>query len=255
MARTCQRDAKVRAVLHNTGLYANLCRIVEEGWGSALIMEDDMDWDVNIKHQLTQFAAGSNFLQGDKVGKSPYGNDWDLLWLGSCGSLFSERLPPHLQIPDPDPRKYLIKDDFTVPPSAHLKGNISFSWDEFPPQTRVVHVPGDNICSFAYALSAAGARKALFQMSFEGQWKPFDNHLSDLCRLKGSGVMMRCVGVVPSLFVHHRAKGKVSGDSDIGKSMKDDIREIGFTENILYGTRLNLARLMVGQEAVRQWNI
>jgi len=40
---------------------ANVPRIVEEGYSSALIIEDDMDWDVRLKNQLVQFARGARF--------------------------------------------------------------------------------------------------------------------------------------------------------------------------------------------------
>jgi len=240
-------------------------RIVDEDLSSALIMEDDMDWDIAIKNQLYQFALGSHEIQAgltpeprpdDQCRDSPYGSHWDLLWLGSCSSTFPEDLPKNLAVPKPDSRKYLIKDDRTVAPEEHIKGNHAFSWEDYPPRTRIVHVPGDNICSFAYALSNAGARKALFDLGLEGQHKPYDNHLSDLCRLRRQE--MRCVSVVPSLFVHHKPKGRMDGDSDInGKKLKEGeeppVREVGFTENIVYSSRLNLGNLVTGRDPVPQW--
>ncbi|KAI0157929.1 glycosyltransferase family 25 protein [Hypoxylon sp. FL1284] len=235
-------------------------RIVEDGISSALILEDDMDWDVHVKTQLEQFSTAARSLQKDfnhnlsLESPSPYGQDWDMLWLGSCVTTFDEHLPEHLQIPEQerDPRKVLIKDDPTVPLPPHILANGSFSWDDYPPRTRIVYVPGDNVCSFAYALSASGARKALHYMGLEGQYKAFDNHLSDLCRLRVDG--MRCVSVVPSLFVHHRPKGRISADSDINKAgQNEEMREVGFTENILYSTRLNLGNLLKGSEPEKQW--
>ncbi|KAI1391603.1 glycosyltransferase family 25 protein [Hypoxylon trugodes] len=236
-------------------------RIVEDRISSALIMEDDMDWDVHVKTLLAQFAAAARTLQKGfhrnhtLEPPSPYGQNWDMLWLGSCVTTFDEHLPEHLQIPPEqrNPNKILITDDPTVPPLGHILANGSFSWDDYPPQTRIVYVPGDNVCSFAYALSASGAKKALQYMALEGQHKPFDNHLSDLCRLRVDG--MRCVSIVPSLFVHHRPRGKISGDSDINKGGPDsEVREAGFTENVLYSTRLNVRNLLRGLEPEKQWS-
>ncbi|KAI1874428.1 hypothetical protein JX265_004636 [Neoarthrinium moseri] len=234
-------------------------KIVEERIGSALIMEDDMDWDVNLKKQLTHVAFAGKQLQVDwsqgpgPLGASPYGQDWDMLWFGVCATTFDEHLPEWLQIPSEqrDSRKVLIHDDPTVPPGNHIMGNLSFSWQDYPPQTRIVFVPGDNICSYAYALSYAGAVKALQYLGLEGQHKPFDNHLSDLCRVRANG--MRCISVTPSLFVHHRPKGNVAGDSDINGPGVTEVRKIGFTENILYSTRLNLRNLIMGARAEKQW--
>ncbi|RYO82952.1 hypothetical protein DL762_006374 [Monosporascus cannonballus] len=180
--------------------------IVEDGLSSALIMEDDMDWDVHLKTQLSQFAPAAQTLEAGfhrnqtLASPSPYGRDWDLLWLGSCATTFDAQLPEHLRIPEAerDGRQVLIRD---------------------------------NVYSFAYALSAAGARKALRYLGLEGQHKPFDNHPSDLCRLRADGMR---------------------GDSDIGGS-SGGVRELGFTENMLHSTRLNLANLIRGLEPEQQW--
>ncbi|KAJ1325490.1 glycosyl transferase family 25 [Microdochium nivale] len=245
-------------------------RIIDEGLTSALIMEDDMDWDVSLKDRLADFAGAARELQDRDDGSwfieppscntsipgrdSPYGQDWDMLWIGSCASIFASLLPEYLQIPDSqrDDREVLITNDDTVPPKNHRTGNAGWSWDEYPDETRVVYVPGDNTCSFAYALSQTGARRALEYMSLRGQHKAFDNHLSDLCRTRANG--MRCVSVVPSLFVHHRARGMVSADSDIQPAGGDgEFRELGSTENVLYSTRLNLQRLLRGEKPLKQW--
>ncbi|KAL8414586.1 hypothetical protein RB594_005713 [Gaeumannomyces avenae] len=97
--------------------------IVEEGLETALILEDDIDWDVRLKAQLQTFSLASQaFLQpldGHPHGRSlsallldegdatttllripqlphqpqgsPYGTGWDVLWLGHCGT----ELPIH----------------------------------------------------------------------------------------------------------------------------------------------------------------
>ncbi|KAI0125494.1 glycosyltransferase family 25 protein [Xylariales sp. AK1849] len=235
-------------------------KIVEDRLGSALIMEDDMDWDVNVKKQLSHLSTAAKELQigwenagPGPLGNSPYGQHWDMLWLGICSTTFDEHLPERLQIPveQRDERKVLIHDDPTVPPEDHIMGNASFSWRNYPPQTRIVYVPGDNICSYAYALSYSGAQKALEYLGIEGQHKPFDNHLSDLCRLRANG--MRCVSITPSLFVHHKPKGNTMRDSDIEGATNGDIREVGFTNNILYSTRLNLRNLITVAEPEKQW--
>ncbi|KAH8203859.1 hypothetical protein TruAng_001923 [Truncatella angustata] len=234
-------------------------KIVEDGLGSALIMEDDMDWDTHLKKQLYHLAQAGKQLQNGweqdsaTLGESPYGQHWDMLWFGLCGSTFDEHLPERLEIPleQKDARKVFIDNDPTVPPASHVKGNMSFSWEDYAPQTRIVFVPGDNICSYAYALSYTGAQKALEYLGLEGQHKPFDNHLSDLCRSRANG--MRCISVTPSLFVHHKPKGNTNGDSDINGSGEGEIRKVGFTNNILYSTRLNLANLITSAELEKQW--
>lgn len=84
---------------------------------SALIMEDDADWDVCLKQQMQVFAqaaraftqparrAGITAKMLSKTKKSaelsisqlptiprshatPFGDNWDILWLGHCGTDF-----------------------------------------------------------------------------------------------------------------------------------------------------------------------
>jgi hypothetical protein len=78
--------------------------VVENGYSSVLIMEDDMDWDVRIKSQLLQVAKGARYLQpSSKMDVSPYGDDWDVLWLGHCGEVFPETLEENRDKPTADP--------------------------------------------------------------------------------------------------------------------------------------------------------
>lgn len=207
-------------------------------------MQDNIDWDVNIKDQLDQFAVGSKQIasgiepvpkKGDGGVESPYGPHWEMLWLGSCATNFPEDLKDKLKIDNPDKRKYLISKDKTVPGPKSIKGNVNFSWSDFEANTRVVHVVGDNYCLNAYAVTRRGAEKMLFHM--KGQEKPFEQHVSDMCRLREMGI--RCVGVVPTLFSEHKAKGPG--------------REEGETAQIVYSTRLNLQRLLRGDDAQAQY--
>lgn len=85
----------------NHSININSCsRIVENGYESALIMEDDMDWDVRLKSQFIQFIHSARYIQSSSfpsslayTSSSPYGNNWDLIWLGHCGEVFPETLP------------------------------------------------------------------------------------------------------------------------------------------------------------------
>lgn len=79
--------------------------MLEHGIQSALILEDDADFDIYIREQLVDFASASRFLQSSAAPRpergdsdlevpfehiinatseivSPYGDSWDVLWLG-----------------------------------------------------------------------------------------------------------------------------------------------------------------------------
>lgn len=262
-----------------------------------------MDWDVRLKPQLELIAAGARAVVANlpdalfPTGRSnpssptpasPYGDDWDVLWLGHCGEPFPEDLPENQNLPDSDDgfqamaRKWTILNDATVPPPERVTGLVDFD-AHGPPHTRFVHVTAAPMCSFAYALSRAGAQKVLYEMSVAGLAGPFDNALAGMCRravggwsgalARGEdaatagdreGMGAKCVSVTPPLFFHHKARGLLSGDSDIqeygggggGADGEDDmpeVRERGSTENIMWSARLNLANMIGGKEMVSQW--
>lgn len=269
-------------------------------------MEDDVDWDVHLKAQLPAIAAGTRSLIADlpsifspvtggplsawRAHTSPYGDNWDVLWLGHCGDQFPEHLGQNEALAESDPgreamsRKITILNDTTVPPLGSVKGLVDFT--SYQPHTRFVHVSGAPICTFAYAVSQRGARKVLYGLSVNGLAGPFDNSLAWLCERGVSswpamaanaaaataagdddgdiadegdrGLDTKCFSVTPPLFVHHRAKGRVAGDSDIqnydgGPDGGHEVREKGLTENIVWSTRLNLKNLILGTPLENQY--
>lgn len=81
--------------------------------------------------------------------------------------------------------KYAIENDVTVPPPERTTGMTTFH--AFP-YTRIVIVSVAPICTFAYALSQAGARKILFDPSVDQLRGPFDNELANICKRSVSEV-------------------------------------------------------------------
>ncbi|KAF3763615.1 family 25 glycosyltransferase [Cryphonectria parasitica EP155] len=281
-------------------------RIVEQNLDSALIMEDDMDWDVRLKPQLELLASGARAVMSslpdaffptgrpstaasssssspDSAPNSPYGDDWDILWLGHCGEPFPEDLVENKDLPPEDrgrkamARKWTILNDATVPPYDHLTGIVDFA--AHPEHTRWVHVTAAPICTFAYAVSLHGARKILYDLSVDRLSGPFDNALAWLCRravgswaglgrgedpntLGDRGFDAKCLSITPPLFFHHKAKGLVNADSDIqnygggggGDNEKPpEIRDKGKTENIMWSARMNIANMIAGREMESQF--
>jgi hypothetical protein len=239
--------------------------IIENNWSSALIMEDDMDWDVRLKTQLERFSKGSQYVldsQG-KVTNSPYGDDWDLLWLGHCGEVFPETLEEFKNLRPTDEKyiqlakKFGIEHDETMPPADKTTGFQDF---KSYPHVRWVHSTGAPICTFAYALSLRGAQKVLFDLSVDHLVGPFDNALSGLCRWgrDPEKLGMKCVSSTPGLFFHHKAKGSVSGDSDIqkvgGEKGKGEVREKGVTENVVWSARNNIRNVLLGLQLESQYD-
>lgn len=233
-------------------------RIVKERIPSALILEDDADWDVTLKSQLTEFAHGARFLQQQGSNSeqdtisvmrdSPYGDDWDLLWLGHCGARNRE---------DVDQAYYVTQDDPTAVPQ-HLWGYRRRQPNLTPPDlqgnfTRIVFEPVRGLCMFGYALSLRGARKLLYHQSSFGGAAVSDRALQHICNDRSWG--FKCLAPYPTLFGTHRPAGPMFKDSDReAKHLKDEYRSTSETGDIVFSTRLNIERLVAGEsEALSQW--
>ncbi|KAI9806597.1 MAG: hypothetical protein M1825_006054 [Sarcosagium campestre] len=221
--------------------------IVENGYSSALILEDDVDWDIRIKTQMAQFARGVRFLLPDPEStapsESPYGDGWDLLWIGHCGESLR---------PEGDRRTYVIYDDPTVPDFNHVS-EPDFNLTDWPEYTRLVHHSWGPICSFAYALSYSGAQKLLYHLGVNELTAPYDNALALMCRYLT--LDMKCISATPEYMFHHRARGLKSKDSDI-QDVRDDnnIREKGYSKNIVWSMRRNLKQQILGTKPELQWD-
>ncbi|EGO54786.1 hypothetical protein NEUTE1DRAFT_118315 [Neurospora tetrasperma FGSC 2508] len=143
--------------------------IIDHNLTSALILEDDADWDIRLKSQLQVFARAAQpftvnthqaatVTDPDKIinvpitsipslpnqaSSSPYGNNWDALWLGHCGT----NLPTSTTLTTAPTNTSLLRvtifNDLTVPNPQYLKAHPFALQDQlaelYPPHTRVVH--------------------------------------------------------------------------------------------------------------------
>ncbi|KXX80346.1 Procollagen galactosyltransferase 1-B [Madurella mycetomatis] len=276
-----------------------LQRIVEQNMTSALILEDDADWDIRLKSQMQVFAhAAKAFTQPLRSGSgrplsskyhdhpapsisitklpsppspklTPYGDTWDLLWLGHCGTSFAASAQDGNSIPI-SPLRVAIPSDPTVPPPRHLKPHPFALTDPlaelYPPHTRVVHLSNGTTCTQAYAVSQQGARKLLYRFGLaERLTKGWDLVLGDWCDRGyhssvagdgdsngggGAGLPV-CVTVQPPLFSHHYGAGG-GGKSDISAPGGGFLRvgegrlEKGMTPYVRWSVRLNMGKLVEG---------
>ncbi|KAL1594443.1 hypothetical protein SLS60_010203 [Paraconiothyrium brasiliense] len=188
--------------------------IVVQNLSTALVLEDDVDWDVRIRTQLLSFSHATRKLSSltrelefeqnipptfESKSQNPielakrsslplvstvipidaYGRDWDVLWLGHCGASLPQPSPAH-------PNRLMLLDDVTVPAPKHLRLRESSPPDPvatlYPPHTRVYHQTSNStLCTLAYAVTQRGARKILFELGVRDLSKGFDFALSDYC--------------------------------------------------------------------------
>jgi hypothetical protein len=217
--------------------------MVNRNVASTLIFEDDADWDVSLRSQLTQFARGSRWLLNSTSSEafdSPYGPDWDMLWIGNCGANV-----------DPwDRRRFVIPNDPSAVP-AKVFGGVSSPdmrhWKD-QIQTRVIMSQHDGTCTASYAISLAGARKVLYHMSMQPYDAPVDWGYADMCREKKSG--FNCIAPYPTIVGVYRPAGSASKSSDIEES-GDTVNEEAKSGHLVYSLRMNLDRLLTGQSVMK----
>ena len=220
--------------------------IVRERVSTALVFEDDADWDVDLRVQLKHFAQGSRYitsswstpgiLKGKANGEhsSPYGDDWDLLWLGHCG----------VNAHSSDPRQFIISNDRTVPsPQKRVNYQTVPDMSAHGNSTRIAFRASSGVCLYAYALSYRGAQKMLLTQSTLTNLQPIDIGFRDMC---GKQEDFKCVGVFPQIVDSHRAAGSIDRDSDMTDFNKENVRSKGYTNNIVRSTRLNWGPLLAG---------
>lgn len=242
-------------------------------------MEDDVDWDVRIKSQLRDFALSSRVLtqplarskqyaditfpNSNKAPQhktkpvefsfdhlpstepprlSPYGDNWEFLWLGHCGAHF-----PFADNAIPKGR-VIHRNDPTVAEKRYLWTiNSPFTLvEDYPEHTRAVHHSQEGVCSLAYAVSQRGARRLLQEVGLRDVSDGFDILLRFFCEGTQGRTMANCLTVQPSLFHHHRPVGPVGFESDIGQH-GDGFRDKAYTDMVRWSVRLNAERILAGE--------
>ncbi|KAH1286718.1 hypothetical protein KXX33_000313 [Aspergillus fumigatus] len=228
--------------------------VVEKRHATALIMEDDADWDVSLKQQLREFARGLRTLSPTTTAtkQAPYGTDWDLLWVGGCSTAAGAN----------ETQFYAIPNDPTVPGMnrrsfwVDRRGPVD-QWKQRFPQlreesTRYVYRADTGCCLYGYAVTYNGARKILASLSVDHLEVPVDNALGDMCGGRNRP-QIQCYAPHPNLIATHRRAGSSYKDSDI-ESYGQDNWHPDEAWDLVYSTKLNLHRLLAGSEKVMsQW--
>ena len=223
--------------------------IVENKLSSALIMEEDSDWDVNLKAQMTEFARGAHIIQGvQRTTFSPYGDNWDMLWLGHCGNrAFGEDREENRMI-------YAIPDDPTVTPPHYRTDFVHPRLSDKPgfESHRLVFVGEGPICSWSVAFTYDGARKALAALSMVGLDQPVDLGYNSLW----SGLLCMpysCLSTYPSLMGTWAQTGPAVRDSDIVDTDSKDWHEAS-SNRLVYSTMLNMGAFVNNSTRMKaQW--
>jgi hypothetical protein len=241
-------------------------RIVAGNITTALVLEDDADWDIRIKSQMRTFATASQLLLqpsvANELGKqrdidvetattsnfgrssSSYGepNNWDVLWLGHCGGRF-----PRPSDENPQLARVIVSNDETVPEPQHLDGAGDAKLKkDYPAHTRVVSRARRNACTLAYGVSQSGARRILYELGLRKMDRATDIAFQDVCDGTNERRQATCLAVSPPLFNHHRPIAAKASFSDI-QDHGEGYNEVAYTKNVRWSTRVNFPKLVNGE--------
>ncbi|KAE8153793.1 hypothetical protein BDV25DRAFT_136543 [Aspergillus avenaceus] len=200
--------------------------VVASDMESALIIEDDVDWDLSIREQTVGIADAVRKLTNTSASDAaPYGQSWDVLWVGLCAETWDQNF------------ETVFVDDPTACPADLYRGLAKGPVDRLPPSQRAVFHSGAPICTFAYGLSRDGARMVLQDVG-AGKDEAFDIALMNGCRERN----LTCISVLPEIFRHYVPPPSFGGSSLVNSKDEDNntVRietEMGSTENILRSAR------------------
>ncbi|KAF2264236.1 hypothetical protein CC78DRAFT_464096 [Lojkania enalia] len=182
--------------------------MIQEKIQTALILEDDADWDVLIRAQMTEAARGARYLQNAALPlHSPYGDDWDIFTIGHYGV---DNKPYKNQ------QYWVTKDDPTViAPSRR-------PWPRKPDlsapalggdHTRIIHEVYRFTATQAYAISLRGAARVLYDQTLQPHATAIDLAMAAMCKSERWGPTS-CLGAYPMIFGRFRPAGPKDADSD-----------------------------------------
>jgi hypothetical protein len=186
---------------------------LESNLTTALIIEDDVDWDIHIRHhqvplvasQLRSLLATNPASPHDEYSairehnrQQSYWGDmaqWEILYLGHCGDSFDLKYWPDIP--------HNIFNDESVPDFQDLHPDTQqwFAEAGIGEHQRMIHRSKHPLCTFAYALNRKSAERMIKDLSHEeyghGTWS-FDVRLLEACRDLG----WKCWTANPELFHH-----------------------------------------------------
>lgn len=222
---------------------------------TALIIEDDADWDVLLRYQLVEFARGARAIQNATLPlRSPYGDNWYVLSLGNNGgSNWRNRVQKYWVAPN-DPtviaesrRTWGRKPDLSSPKLAGAHTRFVMPFSKF---TGIG----------AYGLSLKAAATLLYDQTIMPNAQAIDVSILVLCRDDPFGSPF-CLGAYPMIFGRYRAIGPLSKDSDRRASSNEAEKGTGGyqadgerlkpeSQFTVFSMGLNLMRLMRGERVI-----
>ena len=227
--------------MHSFGVRtaAECCRMISLNVSSALVIESDADWDMRIRSVMQRLAHGVRMLVDWPFDKphhtnaahiDPYGDSWDILWIGHCGSSHGGNM-----------RMYSWNDT-TVPRKGKTWTYMpALTEEQYVPGTRSVFQFGKTTCTIGYAVTLQAAKKLV--KYFKKVNANVDDMMSWLCTEKQDLV---CLAVWPQIMTAADTKSNIDHDKkdDISEKADDATYIINAGPGLQYSARRNARRVI-----------
>ncbi|KAF2787540.1 glycosyltransferase family 25 protein [Melanomma pulvis-pyrius CBS 109.77] len=179
------KDVQKGSILAWMGHHNALQWFLDSGLETALILEDDVDWDIRLRSIQIPLAASaartmlppakrsSRFRKTDAKHIQYWGDpkSWDLLYLGHCGDYFNEVTYEGL-VPAEKPFNltdlpHVVYADPSLPnrDELHPFTQSLFEALRMPAHSRAFHRSKFPLCSFGYAVTRPAAERLLSDLA------------------------------------------------------------------------------------------
>ncbi|KAK7202366.1 hypothetical protein BZA70DRAFT_103920 [Myxozyma melibiosi] len=196
--------------------------IVDNRIQTALILEDDLDWDMNVKDQFEALARGLRNstirrpFSEEELETAPYGLDWDILHIG-CSQVRIAGAPR-------DQAFTVYTDEYRAP--NHITKNPCnpfgyFCWEglmkhaKLKENQRAIYPTHESVGLSAFAVTYTGAQRLLYQLSYKELTDTLDRSISKLT-MQGA---VRGWTVIPPMM----GEFKVDSGKDTNLNVKADM--------------------------------
>ena len=215
---------------------------------TAMIMEDDVDWDIMIKAQMTEFARGTRYIQrASKTIHSPYGDGWDIISTGHCGLGNTISEDQDYWVTENDPTVIGLKEQtWSRKPNLTPAG---ISGD----RTRLVFSANRFTCLASYAISLQGAARILYDQQILPNAVPIDLALANICRKSVYG-FNSCLAAYPMITGTHQPAGDPTKQSDRKDMKPGAYSKFAVSRGLVFPVRLNLGGLLKGETVFKAQN-
>lgn len=206
---------------------------LDSGLDTALILEDDVDWDIHLR--TIQVPLASENLRSLLDSDRSYWSDlskWEILYLGHCGDFFDADKFDDLQ--------HRVYQDDTLLPHRRMHSHTKDFLDKLGLEEgqRMIHRSKWPLCTFGYAVTRASAHRILNDLAAketEGGCEAFDVRILEACR----DLDYQCYSANPELFHHISAPSEIAdvneGIDSTGRLQSQ--KSVGGTTNIACGAR------------------